>query len=49
MDDERRRAVLDALVGFDQVWITSAEEEYVRGAVPGAQVFTVREGQVFSG
>jgi hypothetical protein len=34
MDDARRRAVSDALVGFDQVWITSAEEEYTRGAVP---------------
>ncbi|MCJ7492381.1 MAG: DNA replication and repair protein RecF, partial [Dehalococcoidia bacterium] len=49
MDDERRRAVLDALAGFDQVWITSAEEGYVRGAVPHAHVFTVRNGQVLSG
>jgi DNA replication and repair protein RecF len=47
MDDDRRRAVLDAFAGFDQVWITSAEEEHVRGAVGGARVFAVRDGQVF--
>jgi DNA replication and repair protein RecF len=46
MDDQRRRAVLDALAGFDQVWITSAEEEYVRGIVPAAHTYLVREGQV---
>jgi DNA replication and repair protein RecF len=49
MDDDRRRAVLDAFSGFDQVWITSAEEEYVRGVVPEARAFVVREGQVFEG
>ena len=49
MDGERRRAVLDALTGFDQVWITSAEEEYVRAAVPSARVFLVREGHVSPG
>jgi len=47
MDDDRRRAVSEAFAGFDQVWITSAEEGYVRGAVPGARVFAVRDGQVF--
>jgi DNA replication and repair protein RecF len=49
MDDERRRAVLDAFAGFDQVWVTSAEEEYVRGAVREARVFIVREGEVIPG
>jgi DNA replication and repair protein RecF len=49
MDGERRRAVLDALTGFDQVWITSAEEEYVRAAVQSARVFLVREGHVSPG
>jgi len=46
MDDERRRAVLDVLSGFEQVWITSAEEEYVRQAVPSAQAFLVQAGEV---
>ena len=44
MDETRRHAVLDALSGFDQVWITSAEEQYVRGVVPDARVFVVRGG-----
>ncbi len=46
MDDQRRHAVLDALTDFDQVWITSAEEEYLRAAVPSARVFLVRDGRV---
>ena len=49
MDDDRRRAVLDAFSGFDQVWITSAEEEYARAAVSQAHAFVVREGAVFPG
>ncbi len=48
MDETRRRGVLDAVAGFDQVWITSAEEEYARGALPDARVFTVRAGEVFA-
>ncbi len=46
MDDARRRAVLDALKGFDQVWITSAEEAYLRGAVPSAATYHVQDGRV---
>jgi DNA replication and repair protein RecF len=48
MDETRRRSVLDAVAGFDQVWITSAEEEYARSALPDARVFMVKAGQVFS-
>jgi DNA replication and repair protein RecF len=49
MDEARRHGVLDALSGFDQVWITSAEERYVRSLVPEAHVFIVRAGQVSQG
>jgi DNA replication and repair protein RecF len=48
MDERRRRGVLDAIAGFDQVWITSAEEEYAREALPAAHVFTVKAGEVFA-
>jgi DNA replication and repair protein RecF len=49
MDETRRRGVLDALAGFDQVWITSAEEEYALEALPDARVFTVKAGEVSPG
>ncbi|HUS82274.1 MAG TPA: DNA replication/repair protein RecF [Dehalococcoidia bacterium] len=49
MDEARRHGVLDALSGFDQVWITSAEEQYVRSLVPAAHVFIVRAGEVSPG
>ncbi len=46
MDEARRHSVLDAIAGFDQVWITSAEEEYAREALPQARVFAVKAGEV---
>ncbi len=47
MDEGRRRGVLDAVSGFDQVWITSAERgQGERQLVPGAAVFSVGGGQV---
>lgn len=49
MDELRRRGVLDAIAGFDQVWITSAEREQEgQESVPGARVYVVRQGQVAS-
>jgi DNA replication and repair protein RecF len=47
MDEGRRRGVLDAIAGFDQVWITSAErEEEGQASVPGARIYRVKQGQV---
>lgn len=46
MDAGRRTGVLDAISGFDQVWITSAERGEIERLVAGATVFVVEEGQV---
>ena len=46
MDDRRRRGVLDAVAGFDQVWVTSAEEEAARAMAPAAHLFNVSGGEV---
>lgn len=46
MDERRRLSVLSEIAGFDQVWITSAAESYVRSLVPDAHVFLVSGGEV---
>jgi DNA replication and repair protein RecF len=46
MDTERRLGVLEAVSGFDQVWLTSAEQGDTGRIAAGATVFTVNEGQV---
>ena len=46
MDERRRRGVLEAIEGFDQVWITSAEGDVAREAVAATIVFEVRAGEV---
>lgn len=46
MDARRRASVLEATGGFDQVWITSAEQGEVDRIAAGATVFVVEDGRV---
>ncbi|MDI6857297.1 MAG: DNA replication/repair protein RecF [Dehalococcoidia bacterium] len=46
MDARRRTSVLEAAGGFDQVWITSAEQGEIERIAVGATVFVVEDGRV---
>lgn len=46
MDEGRRAGVLEAIAGFDQVWVTSAEKGEGAALLPEARVYAVRAGEV---
>jgi DNA replication and repair protein RecF len=49
LDEQRRRAVLDSLGGWDQIVITSADADRFQEGIPkNAEVFRVAEGSITS-